>query len=146
MLNDHANCEGNITWKQRNRKSVIDYFIINTLLHNKFERIKIDEDKLEFDLSDHNLLTAQFHFNRGSSRFEKHRTKEFNYLKINDVTKQHFLDTVKKKLRNRETPHITTKKYEEILTDAKDSCLMKTMMKKYQNMVKRRQHLVYQRY
>ena len=30
--------------------------------------MKIDEDKLEFDLSDHNLLTAQFHFNRCSSR------------------------------------------------------------------------------
>ena len=92
--------------------------------------MKIDEDKLEFDLSDHNLLTAQFHFNRGSSRFEKHRTKEINYLKINDVTKQNFLDTVKKELRNRETPDITIEKYEKIITDAKDSCLMKTMKKK----------------
>ena len=104
MLNDHADCEGNITWKQRNRKSVIDYIIINTLLHNKFERIKIDEDKLEFDLSDHNLLTAQFHFNRCSNKFKKHRTKEITYFKINDVTKQHFLDTVKKNLET-EKPH-----------------------------------------
>ena len=90
MLNGHADCKGEITWEQKNRKSVIDYIIINKSLHNNFECMKIDEDKLEFDLSDHNLLTAQFHFNRGSSRFEKHRTKEINYLKINDVTKQNF--------------------------------------------------------
>ena len=104
--------------------------VVNKSLHNNFECMEIDEDKLEFDLSDHNLLTAQFHFNRGSSRFEKHRTKEINYLKINDVTKQNFLDTVKKELRNRNTPDITIEKYEKIITDAKDSCLMKTMKKK----------------
>ena len=34
----------------RNRKSVIDYIIINKSLHNNFECMKIDEDKLEFDL------------------------------------------------------------------------------------------------
>ena len=130
MLNGHADCKGEITWEQRNRKSVIDYIIDNKSLHNNFECMKIDEDNLEFDLSDHNLLTAQFHFNRCSSRFEKHRTKEISYLKTNDVTKQNFLDTVKKELRNRETSGITIEKYEEIITDAKDSCLMKKMKKK----------------
>ena len=35
-------------------KSVIDYIIINKSLHNNLECMTIDEDKLEFDLSDHN--------------------------------------------------------------------------------------------
>ena len=55
MLNGHADCKGEITWEQRNRKSVIDYIIINKSLHNNFECMKIDEDKLEFDLSEYIL-------------------------------------------------------------------------------------------
>ena len=41
-------CEGEYTWLAMNQRSVIDFIL------------KVDEDKQQFDISDHNLLTAYF--------------------------------------------------------------------------------------
>ena len=37
LLNGHPECKGEITWQQRERKSTIDYLIIDTELHQRFE-------------------------------------------------------------------------------------------------------------
>ena len=60
LLNGHPECKGEITWQQRECKSIIDYLIIVAELHQRFEKMTIDEQKEEFDLSDHNMLTATF--------------------------------------------------------------------------------------
>ena len=60
LLNGHPECKDEITWQQRECKSTIDYSIIDTELHQRFEKMTIDEQKEEFDLSDHNMLTATF--------------------------------------------------------------------------------------
>ena len=36
LLNGHPECEGEITWEQRGRKSVIDYILVNKNMHEKF--------------------------------------------------------------------------------------------------------------
>ena len=60
ILNGYADCKGEITWQQRERKSTIDYLMVDEEMHQRFKKIIIDEQKEEFDLSDHNMLTAIF--------------------------------------------------------------------------------------
>ena len=45
LLNGHPECKGEITWQQRERKSTIHYIIIDTELHQRFEKMTIDGQK-----------------------------------------------------------------------------------------------------
>ena len=89
LLNGHPECEGEITWEQRGRKSVIDYILVNKNMHENFISMVIDEDRKFCDLSDHNLMTAVF---QGSKRcrktFVRKHSSESTYMKINDVSSQ----------------------------------------------------------
>ena len=51
LLNGHPECEGEITWEQRGRKSVIDYILVNKNMHENFISMVIDEDRKFCDLS-----------------------------------------------------------------------------------------------
>ena len=57
---DIQNVKVKLLGNKENAKAQIDYFIIDTELHQRFEKMTIDEEKEEFDLSDHNMLTATF--------------------------------------------------------------------------------------
>ena len=97
LLNGHPECEGEITWEQRGRKSVIDYILVNKNMHAKFISMIIDEDREFCDLSDDNLMTAVF---QGSERcgeifVRKDSSESTYYIKINDETKAAFMDTVR---------------------------------------------------
>ena len=67
ILNDDPKTEGLITWKQGERNSVIDFILVNGAMYEKFESMQIDEEQTKFDLSDHNLLTANFNMKNNSS-------------------------------------------------------------------------------
>ena len=58
LLNGHPDCKGEITWQQREQKNTIDYLIMDAELHQRCEKITIDEQKEQFDFSDHNMLTS----------------------------------------------------------------------------------------
>ena len=45
LLNGHPECKGEITWQQGECKSTIYYLIIDTELHQRFEKMTIDEQK-----------------------------------------------------------------------------------------------------
>ena len=64
ILNCDLNCQGEITWSSRGLQSSIDFLLASTSMHQKLCQMKIDECKEEFDLSDHNLITAVFEFQR----------------------------------------------------------------------------------
>ena len=55
LLNGHPECTGEITWEQKNKRSVIDYILVNKDMHESFISMNIDESKEVFDLSDHNI-------------------------------------------------------------------------------------------
>ena len=120
-------CEGEITWEQRGRKSVIDYILVNKNMHEKFIPMVIDEDREFCDLSDHNLMTAVF---QGSKRcgktFVRKHSSESTYMKINDETKAAFMDTV----RNNINIDTSIGEYERVICNAKEKCLMKTIKRK----------------
>ena len=68
MLNGHAECPGEITWQQNEKISTIDYIMINEDMQRRFVAMHIDEDREEFDLSDHNLHIAEFNMNTSSCK------------------------------------------------------------------------------
>lgn len=60
LLNGSVECEGTYTWTVGERKSVIDYCLVNEQLMEKFSSIYIDENKEIMDISEHNLITMNF--------------------------------------------------------------------------------------
>ena len=55
FMNMDIRCEGMYTWERGLQRSVIDYVLINNKMHKLVDKIKIDEDKEIFDLSDHDM-------------------------------------------------------------------------------------------
>ena len=47
-------------------------------MHQKLKNMRIDEDKEEFDLSDHNLITAEFEY-RKTDKIERTPVKETRF-------------------------------------------------------------------
>ena len=56
LLNDEIKCDGFYTWQRQHQRSVIDYAICNQQLYTSFNSMKIDQQQLEIDISDHNLI------------------------------------------------------------------------------------------
>ena len=55
----------------------------------------IDENREIFDLSDHNLLVANFNVNTHGDRHFSKKRKQISYLKKKDKTKEQFLMEIK---------------------------------------------------
>ena len=53
MLNADSRCEGKYTRVQGNERSIIDYALVDENIYTRFESMKVDEEKNNYDLSDH---------------------------------------------------------------------------------------------
>ena len=130
LLNGHADCRGEVTWQQRERKSTIDYLIVDEEMHQRFKNMIIDEQKEEFDLSDHNMLTAIFTLeNNDHNQFKDKAYTKMTYVKINEETSSNFTTQVKTKLCH----NTTLEQYEDIIKDAKQQCMVRTINKRFSN-------------
>ena len=56
LLNADPNCSGTITWKQSDRKSAIDFVLVNQKMYKFFRNMHIDEDNNVLDISDNNVI------------------------------------------------------------------------------------------
>ena len=56
MLNDTHKCKGTYTWSRGQRKSVIDFVLVNSLAFGICDQMEIDEQQEKIDLTDHNLI------------------------------------------------------------------------------------------
>ena len=70
MLNDEE-CKGEVTWRQGEHCSVIDYVLVNDKAYKRFTNMEIDDKKEVYDLSDHNLIEAVFKVKEGIKDFKK---------------------------------------------------------------------------
>jgi len=130
ILNGHTECNGTITWESRGRQSVIDYILINDGMHKQFIKMDIDEARDIFDLSDHNLLTAEFVINTSNHKeFSNQICKEIKYLKINEETTQEFLNILKGKINN----ETSLENYEHIINEAKENSMTRSMKRRISN-------------
>ena len=60
LLNNDIECDGKYTREARNCRTVIDYAIANEAMYQSFVEMKIDENKVTLDISDHMMLTVTF--------------------------------------------------------------------------------------
>ena len=84
MLNADDRCDGLYTRVQGNERTVIDYYLVDERMHERLEWMRIDEEKSDFDLSDHCHMSAGFRFGRGGSAVEVAGEKTF--YKVNDAS------------------------------------------------------------
>ena len=78
LLNLDEKCEGVYTWSRGDQKSVIDYALVNRKMYNHFVEMKIDENKEEFEESDHHLISIKFKFQKkGEKRKNKWIKREY---------------------------------------------------------------------
>ena len=93
LLNGNSKCEGEITRRQANVESTIDFVPVNQAMYKFFfEKMYIDEGKGEFDLSDHCLTEASFGLDIISKEGTKERILERNYLKTDcEILKEHLV-------------------------------------------------------
>ena len=99
ILNCDLLCKGEITWSSRGQKSSIDFILASTNMQQKLTCMKIDESKEEYDLSDHNLITAIFEFRKVGKRESKtnaRKEKWFYSTIANDL--KFFGENVRRKI------------------------------------------------
>ena len=75
-LNQQPTCNGVYTFgKSEKARSAIDHVLVNDVMIEKFKGMDIDEEKIQLDISDHNLIRAWFSI--GKERNEKWKKKEY---------------------------------------------------------------------
>merc|ERR1711909_46617 len=59
-LNQSDKCTGTFTYGEEGGRSAVDHIIVNGKLMEKFKGMHIDEDRIDLNISDHNLVRAWF--------------------------------------------------------------------------------------
>ena len=127
LLNGHPECTGEITWEQKNKRSVIDYILVNNDMHESFINMNIDDNKEVFDLSDHNMLTATFRRKHGhGNKIDEKQSKKITYMKITEGSKRKFIGVIHQNV----TEDTTIEDYETLIVNVRNEHLMKTMRTK----------------
>ena len=124
ILNGHVDCNGITTWEQNEKKSTIDYILVDQQMPKMFHSMNVDEEKEVFDLSDHNLLAAYFNMKTPLGReFTKNKFREITYLKKNEDTTHNFFNKVIGNLRC----DMTLLMYQQKIIEAQNQHMMTTM-------------------
>ena len=102
LLNADVKCKGEITRRHRNEVSTIDYVLMNRKLYEMYVGMTIDEEKHEFDLSDHCLMVVQLEIldgNRGT--VDRRASSMSTYFMVDDnLLKEIFLGDLEKELED----------------------------------------------
>lgn len=106
LLNNDLNSVGETTWECRGQKSAIDFILTNHNLHQKFSSLEVDEAKQHYDLSDHNLLIANFIVHNEHTRPKKQPTKETYFYSTKDEDLKMFGEKVADTLNEENTKSI----------------------------------------
>ena len=123
QLHSSDSTEGVITWRRGESESVIDFILVNNKMLKYFKSMHIDEDREQYDLSDHSLLSAVFSI-KCEKTHQKSSKKKIQYYKINDRNKEKFISAVENQCRNKEPSNID--ELEKIITDCANDILKMT--------------------
>lgn len=123
LLNADDRCEGMFTRIQGENKSVIDYVMVNEIMHRMFRNMIIDENKEIFDTSDHCLVSAWFE-TVGSMEVKQCKWEEKEYLNVKDGTLMHeFVGRVESELVDKS--NINMAEFDDIIGKHAKDCLTK---------------------
>ena len=84
LLNGVEGCTGENTREQEGVFSAIDFVLTNQSMFRTFEKMHIDKQRREFNLSDHFLIKTTFLVNRNKINNRKIKSTEVSYSKLND--------------------------------------------------------------
>ena len=101
LLNADINCDGETTWNRGLQNSAIDFYFCNHEMYEYFESLYIDENKVEYDLSDHNMLEARFKVaTRSKKAVYGKEFREYIYLKIDEDNTRNYINEMEKLIEN----------------------------------------------
>ena len=119
ILNLDPRCSGEITRKQNDAESVIDFFLINENLYNSFIQMTIDEEGAICNFSDHNLMFADFFC---SKQEIPSNDKKISYLKRNEENIDCYLACIEDLISEQEVHDISD--FNSIISYARDRELL----------------------
>ena len=99
MLNMDERCKGKYTWCANDRKSVIDYMLVNGRMYNRLIGLEIDEEKENIDLSDHNLMQASFWYSIEKEKHKESQTVQQTYISMKEDALKEFSEEMLKEVR-----------------------------------------------
>ena len=109
LLNCDDRCEGKYTWQNANQRSCIDFIMTNGNTYDKFRYMEIDENKLEIDVSDHNLISVHLQFECGDEGRRGSGGKPDNiYFMTNETALREYIKDMCNKFKNRNIENITS--------------------------------------
>ncbi|XP_068203640.1 probable inactive protein kinase DDB_G0270444 [Palaemon carinicauda] len=110
LLNGDLRCKGIYTCEKLQQKGIIDYVLVNEQIYKNFREINIDDEKLNFDISYHNLITIELEFMRDQNEnFNKGRWEEIKYFGTDENSLREYTTRVKEILRDRQIDRIEGK-------------------------------------
>ncbi|KAK7065886.1 hypothetical protein SK128_009160 [Halocaridina rubra] len=138
LLNGDLNCEGEITRRQENTESTINFVLVNQVLHKSFEYMSIDENKEKYELSGHCLLEVNFNIDTVDPKRKDEFTKVEYYETNCDNLKAQYLKNMREDTEdlNRRGVPVKMEEYENLMRKNVDKILKKEnirKVKKYDN-------------
>ena len=129
ILNGDSNCKGEITRRQGEIESTIDFILVNQAMYMFFETMTVDESKEKFDLSDHCLLEANFKMEMICKRGNKQRIVERDFYKTDcDILRAEFMKKTKEdiELSRSKGETLEMENLEDVLKNNAERILKKT--------------------
>ena len=124
VLNADDRCEGEITRVQGQVRSVIDFLLVDERMYERFECMKIDEDKEVFDLSDHCYMLAGFRgYKEGRGLVEVGQEREFYKVDCVEMMGE-FVKGMEERFRNEEEMKVWN--MEGAIKEVADVCLKRS--------------------
>ena len=104
-LNQQPTCKGLYTFGKTERaKSAIDHILVNDDMITKFRGMEIDENKIQLDISDHNLIRAWFSVKKGNKEDWKEKKYETRtYYKVDKESLGKMENELMKGIRKKHT-------------------------------------------
>jgi len=122
ILNADDRCDGLYTRVHRNERTVIDYYLVNEQMYERFEQMEIDEKKEKYDMSDHCYMSACFRMKRSKECEEEAEVSIREYYRVKDQrSMERFVSRMEEELGMREEMNVL--EMEELMGEVADECL-----------------------
>ena len=126
LLNADDECKGLYTRVQGEERSVIDYYLVNEKMYDKFESMKIDDNKIEYDLSDHCYISVKFVVKKEERDKRDEITERREYYRVKDPEcMRKFVERLEAKFETSEDMNVNG--MENIIKETADECLKKPL-------------------
>ena len=123
LLNDTGKCKGIYTWRRGDKKSAVDFILVNTLTYKWCQEMDIDVKQEKFDLSYHNLIEISLKLNDTTYQ-RRGKWEEKQYYRLDDESLDKYI--VQLELDLEATNDITIEEFNDMVSCAASRTLKST--------------------